>query len=270
VEILDRQGRQFVACICAVQQMSGARDDRPVLAELLAELEPGDTLIVWRLDRLGRSMDHLLSVVKGLGDRGINFESIHDRVDTSSATGKFMFHVLGALSEFERDLARERINAGLAAAKARGQRLGPPTVINPSKRRLIDSLLKDNVPKAEIARAVGISRATLYRHLDDREAASAQIPSRAREQTSHEGPGPPPAPRCGVASAADGAPLAVVDPSQRPSATCLASAADCDPPWVVPRSAAATTSPQRPKTLLLGTMAQRASTACQAGLAVDA
>jgi DNA invertase Pin-like site-specific DNA recombinase len=149
------------------EQASGARDDRPVLAALLSKLEPGDTLTVWRLDRLGRSTQHLLSTVAELGDRGVHFESLHDKIDTSSATGRLVFHVLAAISEFERDLATERIRAGLDAARTRGQRLGPPTVMTPSRRRLVAELLERGTPRAEIARAVGISRATLYRHLGE-------------------------------------------------------------------------------------------------------
>jgi DNA invertase Pin-like site-specific DNA recombinase len=149
------------------EQASGARDDRPVLAEVLAELEPGDTLTVWRLDRLGRSLPHLLGIVEDLAARGVNFESLHDKIDTSNATGRLIFHIMAALSEFERDLTRERINAGLDAARARGQRLGPPTVMTPSRRRLVEELLARGTPRAEIARAVGISRATLYRHMAD-------------------------------------------------------------------------------------------------------
>jgi DNA invertase Pin-like site-specific DNA recombinase len=156
------------------EQASGAKDDRPVLAECLAALQPGDTLVVWRLDRLGRSLPHLLQVVADLGKRGINFESLHDRIDTSSAGGRLVFHILASLSEFERDLTKERINAGLAAAKARGQKLGPPTVMTASRRRLVDELLERGTPRAEIARAVGIGRATLYRYLAER-AQSAPV-----------------------------------------------------------------------------------------------
>jgi hypothetical protein len=98
-----------------------------VLAECLAALQSGDTLVIWRLDRLGRSLPHLLQVVEDLGNRGVGFESLHDRVDTTSATGRLVFHIMAALSQFERDLTRERILAGLEAARARGQKLGPRT-----------------------------------------------------------------------------------------------------------------------------------------------
>jgi DNA invertase Pin-like site-specific DNA recombinase len=146
---------------------SGVRDDRPVLAECLAALQSGDTLVIWRLDRLGRSLPHLLQVVEDLGNRGVGFESLHDRVDTTSATGRLVFHIMAALSQFERDLTRERILAGLEAARARGQELGPRTKLTPAKRRAIADMLQRGVPRAEIARAVGIGRATLYRYLGE-------------------------------------------------------------------------------------------------------
>ena len=148
------------------EQVSGASKDRPVLETCLANLEPGDCLVVWRLDRLGRSLPHLLAITANLGERGIGFESIHDRIDTTNATGKLIFHVLAAISQFERDLTTERINAGLDAAKARGQVLGRRTVVTPAKLRAIADMSERGVPRAEIARAIGVSRATLYRHLD--------------------------------------------------------------------------------------------------------
>lgn len=148
------------------EQASGANDARPVLAEALAALAPGDVLVVWRLDRLGRSMSHLLATVADLGQRGIGFESLHDHVDTTSAGGRLVFHVLASLSEFERDLTRERIHAGLDAARARGQKLGRKTVMTPSKARLVGELVDRGESVAETARAVGVSRATLYRHLN--------------------------------------------------------------------------------------------------------
>ena len=147
------------------EQVSSARDDRPMLAQCLAALEPGDTLVIWRLDRLGRSTRHLLETVESLHARGVGFESLHDRVDTTSATGRLVFHVLAALSQFERDLTTERINAGLDETRARGQRLGRPVSMTPAKRRAVADMLARGESRAEIARAIGVSRATLYRHL---------------------------------------------------------------------------------------------------------
>ena len=149
------------------EQASGTRDDRPVRAQVLAMLQPGDTFTVWRLDRLGRSTQDLLTVVSELGERGVHFESLHDRIDTSTATGRLIFHILAALAEFERELTRERINAGLEAARTRGQRLGRRTVVTPSTQRVIKEMLDRGESVAEIARAVNVSRATLYRRLDE-------------------------------------------------------------------------------------------------------
>jgi DNA invertase Pin-like site-specific DNA recombinase len=98
---------------------SGARADRPTFAQLLDQLRPGDTLVVWKLDRLGRSLRHLVDTVTGLADRGIGFRSLQEAIDTTTPGGKLVFHVFAALAEFERDLIRERTTAGLAAARAR-------------------------------------------------------------------------------------------------------------------------------------------------------
>jgi DNA invertase Pin-like site-specific DNA recombinase len=105
-------------------QVSGAARSRPGLDAALAALKTGDTLVVWRLDRLGRSLPHLISVVAELGERGVEFQSLSDRVDTTSAQGRLVFHMMGALAEFERALISERTRAGVQAARARGVRLG--------------------------------------------------------------------------------------------------------------------------------------------------
>src|SRR5215207_4970261 len=105
---------------------SGAKADRPVLDEVLTYLRNGDTLVVWRLDRLGRSLQHLIETVAALAERGIGFKSLTEQIDTPPPGGKLIFHVFGALAEFERDLIRERTQAGLAAARARGRLGGRP------------------------------------------------------------------------------------------------------------------------------------------------
>jgi DNA invertase Pin-like site-specific DNA recombinase len=150
--------------ITYADKLSGSRDDRPELKRCLAELKAGDTLVIWRLDRLGRSLQHLLATVQDLADRGVGFESLHDRIDTTSATGKLVFHILAALAEFERALTRERIEAGLTAAKARGYKLGRRTVLSDERTAAVRSLLDGGMSMPQVARAVGISRATLYRH----------------------------------------------------------------------------------------------------------
>ena len=155
-------------------KMSGARDDRPELANCLADLRAGDVLVVWRLDRLGRSLPHLLQTIADLQGREVGFESIMDKVDTTSATGRLVLHILAALSQFERELTRERIAAGLAAARKRGRHLGRKTVIDPEKENVIKEMLTSGMSRSQVARVTGIGRTTLYRHLDQlEESASA-------------------------------------------------------------------------------------------------
>jgi DNA invertase Pin-like site-specific DNA recombinase len=112
---------------------SGARADRPVLEQVLDQLRPGDTLVVWKLDRLGRSLRHLVDTVTGLAERGIGFRSLQEAIDTTTPGGKLVFHVFAALAEFERDLIRERTSAGLAAARVRGRHGGRPSVMTGDK-----------------------------------------------------------------------------------------------------------------------------------------
>jgi len=119
---------------------SGTKADRPVLEAALAYLRPGDTLVVWRLDRLGRSLRHLIESVALLAERRIGFKSLTEQIDTTTSGGKLVFHVFGALAEFERDLIRERTHAGLAAARARGRTGGRPKALtDPKKLALVDN-----------------------------------------------------------------------------------------------------------------------------------
>ena len=146
---------------------SGAKADRPVLEEVLSYLRSGDTLVVWRLDRLGRSLGHLIDTVSALAERGIGFKSLTEQIDTTTSGGKLIFHVFGALAEFERDLIRERTQAGLAAARARGRLGGRPKKLADAKQlALARSLYEGGETDIEtICRTLGISRATLYRAL---------------------------------------------------------------------------------------------------------
>lgn len=142
---------------------SGALNARPGLDEVLDHARSGDVLVVWRLDRLGRSLRHLLEVVQDLGDRGVTLRSLTESIDTSSPGGKLVFHVFGALAEFERDLIRERTMAGLAAARARGRVGGRPSVWTHEKREQARRMLKEGQPVASVARVLGVSRASVYR-----------------------------------------------------------------------------------------------------------
>src|SRR5512146_329660 len=145
---------------------SGSRADRPGLAEALAFARPGDTLVVWRLDRLGRSLRHLIDTVGALQERGIGLKSLQEQIDTTTSGGKLVFHVFGALAEFERDLIRERTQAGLLAARARGRRGGRPKALDPRKVQIARALYHDKSNSvADICRTLRIPRATLYRYI---------------------------------------------------------------------------------------------------------
>jgi DNA invertase Pin-like site-specific DNA recombinase len=146
---------------------SGARTDRPTLAQVLDQLRPGDTLVVWKLDRLGRSLRHLVDLVTGLAERGVGFRSLQESIDTTTPGGKLVFHVFAALAEFERDLIRERTTAGLVAARARGRNGGRPPVLDPGQVELARELYTSRrYTTAEIARRLKVGRSTLYRYLE--------------------------------------------------------------------------------------------------------
>lgn len=156
-------------------EASGARPDRPGLAQALSHLREGDALVVWKLDRLGRTVRQLVGLVGDLAARGVAFRSLTDAIDTSTPAGRFFFHMMGALAEMERDLARERTNAGLAAAKARGRRGGRRPKLSPRQVEHARRLLADpGTGVGEVAASLGVARSTLYRALGRR-------------------PGPPPA-----------------------------------------------------------------------------
>ena len=146
---------------------SGARASRPGLDACIQHLKPGSTLLVWRLDRLGRSLRHLIDVVEALRQQGVGFKSICESIDTTTANGKLVFHIFTALAEFERDLNRERTKAGLAAARARGRNGGRPPI--PADHPSVVAAKKMNadktMPVADICRTLRISRPTLYRYL---------------------------------------------------------------------------------------------------------
>jgi DNA invertase Pin-like site-specific DNA recombinase len=145
---------------------SGARTDRPTLQQLLDQLRPSDTLVVWKLDRLGRSLRHLVDTITSLAERGIGFHSVQEAIDTTTPGGKLVFHVFAALAEFERDLIRERTSTGLAAARARGRRGGRPSVLTGHKLQVARDMYESKqYTVAEIAKALGVSRASIYRHL---------------------------------------------------------------------------------------------------------
>jgi len=145
---------------------SGALDDRPELTRALDHLRAGDALVVWRLDRLGRSLRHLVDTVSALADRSVGFRSLQESIDTTTPGGKLVFHLFAALAEFERDLIRERTNAGLAAARARGRQGGRPKAMSAAKLALAREMYEsEKHTVTHIAAVLGVSRATIYRHL---------------------------------------------------------------------------------------------------------
>lgn len=154
---------------------SGARSERPGLREALDYLREGDCLVVWRLDRLGRSLRHLIETVTALDRRGVLFRSLTESIDTTTPSGRLVFHLFGALAEFERELIRERVRAGVAAARARGRCGGRPRKLSQRQAELARTMLADPTTTiTEVARALGVSRSTLYRALATAGAASGQ------------------------------------------------------------------------------------------------
>jgi DNA invertase Pin-like site-specific DNA recombinase len=148
---------------------SGKRDDRPGLTACLKALREGDTLVVWKLDRLGRDLRHLVNTVHDLTGRGVGLRVLAGNgasIDTTSPSGKLIFGIFAALAEFERELIVERTKAGLAAARARGRHGGRPFKMSPAKLRLVLAAMKQPETKVgELCRELGISRQTLYRHV---------------------------------------------------------------------------------------------------------
>lgn len=146
--------------------ISGSVDTRKGLSEALAVVRPGDTFVVWRLDRLGRSLRHLIDTVTDLNARSIGFRSVQESIDTNSPGGLLVFHIFGALAEFERELIRERTKAGLAVARSQGRIGGRPMKMTPEMIEIARTLLANpehGIPA--VCRTLGVSRATLYRHI---------------------------------------------------------------------------------------------------------
>ena len=144
---------------------SGAKDDRSGLAQMLAFVHPGDVLVVWKLDRLGRSLSHLLSIVTTLKDRQVAFRSLTEGMDTTTPSGELLFHVFGALAQYERALIQERVVAGLASARRRGRIGGRPQAITGEKLDGVIAALDGGMSKAAVCRNFGVKRTTLIETL---------------------------------------------------------------------------------------------------------
>jgi DNA invertase Pin-like site-specific DNA recombinase len=152
---------------------SGTKAERAGLQEAMNHLRAGDTLVVWRLDRLGRTLRHLIATISDLSEKGIGFKSLQESIDTTTSGGKLIFHIFGALAEFEREVIRERTNAGLQAARARGRFGGRPAIqsLDPKKVALARKLYADrSMPVQEICDQLRIGRSTLYRYLKGKRA----------------------------------------------------------------------------------------------------
>jgi DNA invertase Pin-like site-specific DNA recombinase len=164
---LQRQALQTAGCdLIFEDHISGTRAKRPGLDKVLAKLAPGVVVVVWRLDRLGRSLSHLVEVLKVIESKGAGFVSLNESIDTTSASGRLVFHMMAALAEFERALIVERTQAGLSAAKARGAKLGRRRKLTPKQVAHGRALLDAGETGHTVAQSLGVSRATLYRALE--------------------------------------------------------------------------------------------------------
>jgi|TARA_R100000789_G_C3016689_1_gene152571 DNA invertase Pin-like site-specific DNA recombinase len=158
VDALEKAGAEQVF----QEKFTGALKERPELSQCLRMLRKGDVLVVWKLDRLARSLKDLVEIVQGLHDRGVGFKSLTESIDTTSSGGRLVFHIFGALAEFERDLIRERTIAGLRAARARGRMGGrKPAMSAADVKKAAAMLLDPNITKKEVAQHFRVSRTTL-------------------------------------------------------------------------------------------------------------
>src|SRR5215213_6462023 len=151
-------------------RVSGTKTERKGLTEALSHLRAGDILIVWRLDRLGRSLRHLIDTVTSLQERGVGFKSLQENIDTTTSGGKLVFHIFGALAEFEREIIRERTQAGLESARSRGRIGGRPKTLTARQIQILRNMAADkSLTVADICKTLGIGRTTFYRYVKGRE-----------------------------------------------------------------------------------------------------
>ncbi|MGH6802708.1 MAG: recombinase family protein [Methyloceanibacter sp.] len=165
---LDLQQRALRAAGCRriyEDRVSGVAAHRPGLEDALAALRPGDVLAVWKLDRLGRSLPHLIEIIRQVGEKKAGFRSLSESIDTTTAGGRLVFHLMGSLAEFERALIAERTRAGLAAARKRGARLGRRPALAPSQIKHARLLIDKGESTTAVARTLNVGRSTLYRAL---------------------------------------------------------------------------------------------------------
>jgi|SRR5215210_655798 len=167
---LDLQCDALEKAGCAqifTDRVSGTKAERKGLTEALSHLREGDTLVVWRLDRLGRSLRHLIDTVTDLQERGIGFKSLQESIDTTTSGGKLVFHIFAALAEFESQIIKERTQAGLSAARSRGKSGGRPKALTEKQEQMLRNLAADKDRSVEdICKTLGISRTTFYRYVN--------------------------------------------------------------------------------------------------------
>jgi DNA invertase Pin-like site-specific DNA recombinase len=162
LDALKREGCERVY----QEKASGGQRERPELQAALTYMRAGDTLVIWKLDRLARSLKQLIETVEDFESRGIGLKSLQDPIDTSSPSGKLVFHIFAALAEFERGVIRERTNAGLQSARERGRLGGRPPALSPEDLQTARAMLKDSsIPVSTVARRMGVAASTLYRHI---------------------------------------------------------------------------------------------------------
>jgi DNA invertase Pin-like site-specific DNA recombinase len=149
------------------KKMTGTKRERPQLDEMLKYLRKGDMVVVWKLDRIGRSTKHLVDLINEFGEKGINFVSLKDGIDTSTATGKLVFTIFAGLAEFERDMIIERTKAGLESARARGRNGGRPRKDEDKVKLALKMYDSKQYSITEITRATGVSKTTLYRYIEE-------------------------------------------------------------------------------------------------------
>lgn len=164
---------------------SGAKADRLGLAAALSYAREGDALVVWRLDRLGRSLSHLIEMISALEERGVGFRSITESIDTTTSGGRLIFHVFGALGQFERDLIRERTKAGLAAAAARGRKGGRKPVVSTEKLQRAQELIANGLTVREAAARIKVGKTALYAALQAANAEKSSLVAKAAEALEH-------------------------------------------------------------------------------------
>ena len=189
---LQNDGLKKAGCekIFTDHGVSGAKTERPGLDKALGQIRKGDTLVIWKLDRLGRSLSHLLSIIEDLKQKGVDFASVQDGFDTSTASGKMVFSVIGAMAEYERNLTRERTKAGLASARARGRKGGRPKQLDEGQVKVAISLADaGELSIKDICTQVGCSRSTYYRQVAPRLKAPAAAEPLKLDQSVYVIPG---------------------------------------------------------------------------------